>query len=216
MAGPAEAAARRALRASLVLAIAAAIAVGVVALVHDQASPAIEASRRAAQLQQFATILGATEYDNDPLADTLSVRDPELLGTEASVTVYRVRRDGRAVAIVLPVVAPHGYTGPLRLLVAIDAAGRILGVRVLEHRETPGLGDRVEERRSTWILGFAGHGLGDPPLERWKVRKDGGDFDQFTGATVTPRAVVAAVRDALRYFERERERLLAPQAPVTP
>jgi electron transport complex protein RnfG len=216
MGAPVEPATRRALRAALVLAIAAAIAVGMVALVHDEARPAIEANRRAAQLRQFAAILGATEYDNDPLVDTLSVTDPELLGTEAPVTVYRVRRAGQAVAVVVPVVAPQGYSGPLRLLVAIDAGGRLLGVRVIEHRETPGLGDLVEERRSGWILGFAGRGLADPPPARWKVRKDGGDFDQFTGATVTPRAVVAAVRDALHYFERERERLLAPPPAVTP
>ena len=201
---------RRALRAAAALAVAAVAAVGLVTLVHEQARPAIEASQRAERLRQLTAVLGDLEYDNDPLTDTLQVRDPELLGGAGAVTVHRVRLGGRPVAVLLPAVAPDGYSGAIRLLVAIDAGGRLLGVRVLEHREAPGLGDFIELRRSDWIRHFDGRSLGDPPPDRWRVRKDGGEFDQFTGATVTPRAVVAAVRDALRYFERERERLLAP------
>ncbi len=106
-------------------------------------------------------------------------------------------------------VAPDGYAGSIRLLVGIGADGRLLGVRVVAHRETPGLGDAIDERKSTWIDGFKGRSLGDPALERWHVKKDGGDFDQFTGATVTPRAVVGAVLDALLYFEANRATLLA-------
>jgi Na+-translocating ferredoxin:NAD+ oxidoreductase subunit G len=92
----------------------------------------------------------------------------------------------------------------------------VLGMRVLEHRETPGLGDVIEERRSDWIRGFDGRSLGDPPPDRWAVRRDGGDFDQFTGATVTPRAIVSAVRKALIYAERHRDELFAAAEPATP
>lgn len=209
MATPAhDAPARRAARAAAVLVAAAVIAVGLVAIVHDRAEPRIEASRRAQRLAQLGAVLGNVAYDNDPLADTLMVIDPELLGSDEPLAVHRVRLGDRTVAVLLNVVAPDGYSGAIRLLVAISAEGRVLGVRVLEHRETPGLGDFIDTRRSDWIHGFAGRSLGEPPAAGWQVRKDGGEFDQFTGATVTPRAVVRAVRNALTYFERHRAELL--------
>jgi len=215
MATPADGSAmRRAARAVAVLVAASVVAVGLVAIVHDLAEPRIEASRQAQRLAQLTAVLGNVAYDNDPLTDTLAVRDPELLGTDETLTAHRVRRGGRTLAVLLGAVAPDGYSGAIRLLIAIGADGRVLGVRVLEHRETPGLGDFIEARRSDWIHGFAGRSLADPPSAGWKVRKDGGEFDQFTGATVTPRAVVGAVRDALTYFERHRTELLAePPAP---
>jgi electron transport complex protein RnfG len=209
MATPAnDAPARRAARAAAVLVAAGVIAVGLVAIVHDRAEPLIEASRRAQRLAQLAAVLGNVAYDNDPLADTLLVLDPELLGTNEPLAVHRVRLGERTLAVLLNVVAPDGYSGAIRLMVAISAEGRVLGVRVLEHRETPGLGDFIDTRRSDWIHGFAGRSLGDPPAAGWQVRKDGGEFDQFTGATVTPRAVVRAVRSSLTYFERHRAELL--------
>lgn len=203
----------RPLRAAAVLAAVTVVAAGLVSVVHDLAQPKIEAARHARQIRELTAVLGGVAFDNDPLADTVLVRDAELLGTDEAVTVHRARRGGTPVAVLMNVVAPDGYTGAIGLLVAIDAEGRVLGVRVTDHRETPGLGDGIEERRSDWIHGFDNRSLGDPPEARWGVRKDGGDFDQFTGATVTPRAVVHAVRDALVYFERHREELLAaPQA----
>jgi Na+-translocating ferredoxin:NAD+ oxidoreductase subunit G len=144
--------------------------------------------------------------------DVVLVRDPELLGTPGQVSVYRARQRGRPVAVVISPVAPVGYSGPIRLLVGILADGTLSGVRVVSHRETPGLGDKVELERDDWILGFDGRSLGDPPVSRWAVRRDGGVFDQFTGATVTPRAVVRAVRDALVYFEAHRDELFAAPA----
>jgi len=205
---------RRALRSAAVLAVAATLAVGLVAVVNDRARPQIEASRRAEQLRQLMAVLGDVAYDNDPLSDTLRVRDPEYLGTTESLVVHRVRRDGEPVAVLLHAVAPDGYTGALRLLVAVDAQGRLVGVRVLEHRETPGLGDFVEERRTDWIRQFDGRSLEAPPPSRWRVRKDGGEFDQYTGATITSRAVTHAVRDAMAYFARHRAELLAAPAPL--
>jgi electron transport complex protein RnfG len=208
---------RGTLVAAAVLALATVIAVGVVALVHDRAAPQIEASRRAQRLKQLTAVLGPVTYDNDPLSDTVSLRDPELLGTDEPMIAHRVRRGTVPVAVLLNTVAPDGYEGAIHLLVAIDAQGRLLGVRVLAHHETPGLGDLIEERRSDWIHCFDGRSLGDPPAGRWQVRKDGGDFDQFTGATVTPRAVVRAVRNALVYFSRHRDDLFAaPSAPPAP
>ena len=212
----ADSAVARALRAAAVLAAAAAVAVALVSLVYDRAQPSIEASRRARQLAELTAVLGDVAYDNDPLADTVLLHDPELLGSEQPLTAHRVRRAGTTVALLLNVVAPDGYSGPIRLLVAVDAAGRVLGVRVLEHRETPGLGDAIESRRSDWLRGFDGRSLADPPPDRWEVRRDGGDFDQFTGATITPRAVVRAVRKALVHVERHHDELFGAAAPARP
>lgn len=207
----------RPLRAAATLAIAAVAAVGLVALVHDLTRPTIEAGERARQTAQLAAVLGGTRFDNDLLADVVTVRDEELLGSSDGLPAYRARLDGQPVAVLLTAVAPGGYAGPIRLLVAVGRDARVLGVRVLEHAETPGLGDAIDEHRSGWIHAFAGRSLADPPPGRWKVRKDGGDFDQFTGATVTPRAVVAAVASALVYFERHRDELFAaPPDPVAP
>jgi electron transport complex protein RnfG len=207
-----ESPARSASRSAVVLAVAAVLAVGLVALVHDLARPQIEASQRAARLQQLTSMLGTLAYDNDPLADTLLLRDPQYLGTAEELVAHRVRRAGQPVAVLLNAVAPDGYSGAIHLLVAIAADGELIGVRVLEHHETPGLGDFIEERRSHWIHGFDGRSLDNPPPGRWRVQKDGGDFDQYSGATVTSRAVTHAVRDALTYFERHRAELLAPAA----
>lgn len=205
----------RPLRAALVLSAVAVVTVGAVAIVHDLARPRIEANERQQRIAQLAAVLGPARYDNDLLLDTVVVRDTELLGTDAPLPVHRARLSGRPVAALITAVAPDGYSGSIRLLIAIGADGRLLGVRVLSHQETPGLGDAIDERRSGWIEAFTGRSLGDPARERWRVRKDGGDFDQFTGATVTPRAVVRAVRNALVYFEGHRDELFAsPVGPV--
>ena len=108
-------------------------------------------------------------------------------------------------------VAPDGYSGPIRLLVGVNADGTVAGVRVLSHRETPGLGDPIDAARSDWIHGFEGRALDDPPAAAWTVRKDGGAFDEFTGATITPRAVVHAVRRVLEYAQANREALFEPR-----
>ena len=199
----------RALRAALTLAAAVGLAVLLLTLVRDATRERVEASARARRVAAFEALLGGIAHDNDLLADRIDVRDPELLGTDEPVPVYRARLAGRPMAAILETVAPHGYSGPVRLYIAVTPDGRLLGVRVIEHQETPGLGDAIEEQRSGWIRQFDGRSLEDPPPARWKVRKDGGDFDQFTGATVTPRAVVAAVRAALLFVERKGPALYA-------
>lgn len=215
-----DSALRRALRAAAVLAIAAACAVGLVAVVHELAAPRIADVQRARRVAQLTAVMGNIAYDNDPLSDIVPVHDPELLGSEEPQVAHRVRRGSETVAVLVNAVAPDGYAGPIRLIVAVDAQGRLLGVRVVEHRETPGLGDLIDERRSDWIHGFDGRSLGDPPAARWQVRKDGGDFDQFTGATITPRVIVRAVRGVLEYVARHHDELFgaapAPGGPGTP
>ena len=215
MAAPAtESGPRRAVRAAVVLAVVAVAGFGLIAVMHEVTRDEIAAGAHERQLARFREVLAGTPFDNDLLADHVEVRDAELLGTQAPVRAWRARAAGRVVAVVLEPVAPAGYAGPIRLLVAIRPDGTVLGVRVTEHRETPGLGDAIDARKSSWIERFAGKALGQPPAERWRVRKDGGDFDQFTGATVTPRAVVGAVANALVYFERHRDELLAAPATI--
>jgi len=199
----------RAARAALVLFAAAVLGVGLVAVMHEATRDRIDAIARERMLATFREVLHGRTFDNDLLADTMTVTDAELLGTTQPVTVYRARLGDDTVAVVLAPVAPGGYSGPIHLLVGIAPDGSLLGVRVSKHRETPGLGDAIEARKSPWIRQFTGRSLGDPPPGRWRVRKDGGDFDQFTGATVTPRAVVGAVANVLVYFERHRAELLA-------
>jgi electron transport complex protein RnfG len=197
---------RSVLNAAAVLGLFAVIGIGLVALVHDGTEARIAANERAVLLRTLKTLVPAASFDNDILADTVTARD-SALGTGQAVTVYRARRHGQPVAAVLSPVAPDGYNGAIKLLVAIRADGTLAGVRVIGHRETPGLGDFIDADKSGWILGFDGRSLNDPPESRWKVKRDGGDFDQFTGATITPRAVVKAVSTTLVFFERNKTRL---------
>ena len=206
----------RALRAAAILAIVAIFAFGLIAIMHEATRDAIAEADRARLLAKFEEVLAGEHYDNDLLADRIDVRDSELLGTTAEVPVYRARRRGETIAVVIAPVAPNGYSGPIQLLVGISRDGRVLGVRVSAHRETPGLGDAIDIRKSNWILAFGGKSLQDPPPPRWTVRKDGGDFDQFTGATITPRAVISAVAGALAYFERHRDALLGAASTIAP
>jgi len=188
---------------ALFLLLFAVVGSGMVALTFDGTRERIADNERRALLQRLDEVISAERHDNDIFNDVIYVTDSEL------VPVYRARKDGTPVAVVLAPVAPDGYSGAIRLLVAINVDGSLAGVRVARHQETPGLGDAIEAERSDWILDFTGKSLGKPPLEAWKVRRDGGVFDQFTGATITPRAVVKAVRKALLYFEAKQKALFA-------
>ena len=197
------------LRAAGILAGFAVFGALLVALTWEGTEERIADNERAYLLRTLADVLPEGGYDNAVHEDFITVTDRELLGTGAPVTVYRARLRNQPVAVVMTPVAPSGYSGPIRLLVGIHVDGTVSGVRVVSHRETPGLGDKIEVVRDDWILGFEGRRLGDPPRERWAVRRDNGVFDQFTGATITARAVVSAVRDALIYFQANRDLLFA-------
>lgn len=197
---------RNALAGAALLAVFAFTGVAVVTYTETNTRARIVENEQAYLRGLLSVLVDPARHDNDLLADTVEVVAPAL-GTRGPVTVYRARRGGEPVALVLPAVAPDGYSGEIRLLVGINADATLTGVRVLAHRETPGLGDGIEAERSEWIRAFDGRSLADPPLGGWAVRRDGGVFDQFTGATVTPRAVVAAVRRALEYYAASRDAL---------
>lgn len=216
MAASPERPAHRTIRAAMVLAAVAVLAFGLVAVVHELTRDRIAATERARELARFDQVLGGLPHDNDLLADTVTLRDPELLGSTEAITAYRARFHGQPVAVVLEPVAPDGYSGAIRLLIAIAPDGTILGVRALSHRETPGLGDFIDTRKSDWMQQFTGRSAGSNAAARWRVRKDGGDFDQYTGATITSRAVVGTVGSTLEFFARHRGELLAAPATIQP
>ena len=197
------------LAAAAVLTAIAAVSAGALALTYLGTRDRIVQSEHERLLRQLNALVPAGRYNNDLAQDRLTLRIPELDARDP-VTVYRARQSGSPVAAILTAVAPDGYSGDIRLLIGIEADGRLAGVRVLEHRETPGLGDKIDLDRADWILSFDGRSLSDPLPAQWTVRKDGGVFDQFAGATITPRAVVKAVRRALEYFRQNQAALFEP------
>ncbi len=147
------------------------------------------------------------EFDNDIITDVIIVKKSWSAGIQTPLKIYRARKNGIPVAGIIEVVAPDGYNGSIHLLVGIDMDGTLTGVRVIAHRETPGLGDDIEADRSVWILQFNGLSLNNPGSEKWAVKRDGGVFDQFTGATITPRAVVKAIYRSLIFFSANKTSL---------
>ena len=192
------------LRALLAVAAIAVCAAGLISASHEISAERIERNIAERLMQSLHEVLDPGLYDNNLVQTQVWAIDPDLLGTPDPVQVFLATRDGQPSAAIFAAVAPRGYNGRIDLLVGVDAAGVVQGVRVTAHRETPGLGDQVEISISDWITGFDATSLSDPPLPEWAVAPDGGRFDAFTGATVTPRAVVQAVRDVLIYFEENR------------
>ena len=198
---------RSMLKNALVLGLFAIGTVGSVALLQQGTATRIAAAEREAQVRALAEILPAGSYDNHLLDNRIELNAPEL-GHRSPQSAYLALKGEQPSALILPVTAPDGYSGAIHLLVGIFADGRLAGVRVLGHRETPGLGDKIELAKSDWVRSFEGKSLSDPNEDGWAVKKDRGDFDQFAGATITPRAVVKAVHGALRYFDKHRAQLL--------
>ncbi len=195
---------------SLLLGTFAIVGTGMVALTYDGTEPLIEYKEKQALLRSLNALIPPASRDNDIANDTTEATSKALLGSKKKAnTVYLARLKGVPVAAVITTIAPDGYNGAIKLLVAIRYNGTISGVRVLKHRETPGLGDGIEIIRSDWITTFDNHSLQNPDDLGWHVKKDGGIFDQFTGATITPRAIVKAVHNALKYFEQHRDELFS-------
>ena len=191
---------------ALILSLFSLLGIGLVATEYQHTKATIAANERAALLRALEELVPAASFDNDLLNDTATARDPAL-GDGKSITVFIARKHGEPAAVILPVAAPDGYNGLIHLLIAVRADDSLAGVRVINHRETPGLGDFIEVEKSAWIKGFEGRSLNDPPEARWKVKRDSGDFDQFTGATITPRAVVKSVKNTLEFFRSHRAEL---------
>ncbi len=181
------------------------------ALTNQATLQRVECNQQRALIDSLAQVMPAAQHDNVLILDRIEVQDP-LLGAETQ-HIYRARQGGEPSGAVLEATAPDGYGGAIALIVGVDAGGRILGVRAVPpHNETPGLGDKIERRKSDWITSFNGRSLANSDSDGWAVIKDGGRFDSFTGATITPRAVVGAVHRALLYFRAHSDQVF--QAPA--
>lgn len=202
---------------ALGLALFAFFTVGVIAITQVTTAERIRENVQKTQERALNEIISADLYDNTLLTDTLSVSefDTRLLGpVKTNDRIHLARREGQVIALLLPVVAPDGYTQEIRMLVGVLRDGSIIGVRITQHLETPGLGDKIDIRKHDWVLSFNEKSLTHPDDKGWAVKKDGGEFDQFTGATITPRAVVRAVKHALQFVEQHRDALFNAPMPV--
>lgn len=202
------------MKSALSLGLVAVIGTTLLSAVNHLTEDRIAQQERRVVLEQLGQIVPPDRYDNDLEDDWISFTDESWFPQGQEVIAYRARRQGQPVAVILRFAAVDGYSGPIGLLAGIRADGSLTGVRVTAHRETPGLGDGIEIGKSDWIRSFDNTSLGNPPGEDWTVRSDGGAFDQFTGATITPRAVVKAVRRALEYHESHRDVLYGAEARV--
>ena len=204
-------------RNSVLLAVFAIVTTLLIAGTYLQTRDKIALQKRKAEEKALLQIVPRERHDNSMLDDTVAV-GPEAagLGLSAEKRIYIARRGGEIVTVIIPAVAPDGYTGEIDLIVGVNSDGSVAGVRTLSHRETPGLGDKVDIKKSDWILDFNGRSLGNPDVAGWAVKRDKGVFDQFTGATITPRAVVAATLRVLQFAEENRETLFTTndQSPV--
>lgn len=192
---------------TVAISLFAVVCAAVIAITQVSTQAKIADNEREFKAKALYEIVPRETIDNKLLQDTFEIQVAEL-GHTLPVTAYRARKDGLVKAVILPVVAPDGYSGNISLIVGINADSSVAGVRVLTHKETPGLGDKVETKKSDWIYSFNGRTKVTESNGLWAVKKDGGQFDQFTGATITPRAVVNAVGRALDYFAANRIALL--------
>ncbi len=195
-------------RNSILLGAFAIVTTAIIAATFLNTQSAIEENIRNAEKQALLEIVPGDRHNNSMLDDFLVVDDEQLLGLRKEKKLYIARQDNQVVAVIIPATARDGYTGDIDLIIGINVDGSVAGVRVLSHRETPGLGDKVDYKKSQWVDGFTGKSLHEPKAEQWRVKRDGGVFDQFTGATITPRAVTKAVKQALEYFQDQRTHIL--------
>ncbi|GGY68877.1 electron transport complex subunit G [Cellvibrio zantedeschiae] len=194
---------------SLLLGIFALATTALLAFTAEFTKARIAKSEREAQQKALFEIVPRARHDNDILSETIEVPADAWagLGLKSADEIHVARHADNTVAVIIPAIAPDGYSGDIRMIVGINADGTIAGVRILDHHETPGLGDKIELKKAQWILDFNGKSLQNPSASQWKVKKDGGTFDQFAGATITPRAVVNQVRKVLEFVDAHRDEL---------
>ncbi len=190
-----------------ILALFAIACTAIVGLVSELTKERIKQQEQQQLLKTLHSIIEPSRYDNNIANDCIMMSAPEL-GSDKVQTAYIARKSGEVVAVAMTSTAPQGYNGNIDFIMAINNDGSVSGVRVLKHQETPGLGDKIEIRKNDWITSFTGKRIRSEDDNRWAVTKDNGMFDQFTGATITPRAVVNGVKSTLNYFTKNSERLL--------
>ena len=197
------------LRGALTLLVFAVVFTALMAGTYALTKDIVFANEKAAKVALIAQVLPAGSFENDILQGAMAQDAAALkqLNSEAGAQIYRAKKAGKTTAVVVETIAPDGYSGKIKLLVGVGADGRVLGVRVIAHKETPGLGDYIDIAKSDWIKLFDGKSLSAPLANQWKVKKDGGAFDATAGATISPRAVVKAVKNTLDYVAKNRANL---------
>ncbi len=200
---------KHASKTAITLVAFAFLGTAMLAYVFDITRAPIEASEKEARLALFKQILPESTYDNDLLKDNVEIVPNEQLGNRQPTVANIAKSNGKTAGVILEAVAHDGYSGDIKLLIAIRADGSISGVRVLAHKETPGLGDYIDITHGNWIKLFNDESVNKTPIEQWHVKKDGGKFDYIAGATITPRAVVKAVLKALQFYEANKQTLFA-------
>lgn len=188
----------------LTLALFASVCTGVVAITHALTQSAILTQEQAHLKRTLDQVIPSELYDNSLYSACILLKS-DLLSSDQAMPAYIATLQGKPSAIAIESIAPDGYNGKIKLITGISQQGVVLGSQVLTHQETPGLGDKIERRKSDWMQGFNGKQLKADNLTTWQVKKDGGQFDQFTGATITPRAVVKAVKNTLTYYQQNRD-----------
>lgn len=191
------------------LALFALICTVLVAAVNQQTVDKIKQQEQQELMRVLHQLIPDEMHDNELTAQCTLLLDKDALGTDSPMPAYIATRAGKPVAIAIEAIAPDGYNGNIKLIVGIKTTGEVLGVRTLAHQETPGLGDKIDLRKSNWVSQFVGKVLGSADDKQWLVKKDGGDFDQFTGATITPRAYVKAVKNAVWYFNNNQAQIFS-------
>lgn len=195
------------IKGGVTLAAMAAICTLLVAATYQLTADRIAANEKAWLERSLEPALSGVFFEGSVTESKLVVPPPHGLPGNDTAIVYRVFAEGAPVAALFAVTARDGYAGPIRILVGVGIDGAVTGIRIVDHRETPGLGDRIDQSRSDWVYQFDGHSLGNPVAANWLLEVDGGEFDQLTGASVTPRAVIKAIRDTLIYFDAHRDEI---------
>jgi electron transport complex protein RnfG len=194
-------------KGGVILAAMAAVCTTLIAVTHRYTAPLIHANEQAYLEESLKPVLGGIRYENELAKSMLTLPAPHGLPGSDPAVIYRIYADGIPAAALFVVTARDGFSGPIKLLIGIRIDGSLTAVRVLQHKETPGLGDMIETVKSDWLLQFDNTSLVAPDRESWLIKRDGGAFDQLTGASVTPRAVIKAIRETLLYFESNSDRV---------
>ena len=195
-------------RNALLLGLFAILSTAIIAGTYLSAKETIDKNIRMAEERALLEIIPKSRHNNSMLEDAHRINDSDSLGLRSEKQYYIARQDGEPVAVIFPATAREGYTGDIDMIIGINIDGTVAGVRVLSHRETPGLGDAIDIKKSPWINSFINKSLVNPTVDLWKVKKDKGVFDQFTGATITPRAVTKTVLQTLQYFNQHQQAIL--------
>jgi len=193
----------------LLLFLFALITAGILASTYAGTKDKIDEEERKAAQKALLEIIPQSRFDNDILLDTITIPESARtsLGKISGENIYVARKSNKIIAVIVPAIAPDGYNGDIKLITGVNTDGTIAGVRILTHKETPGLGDKVDIKKSQWVTSFTGRSITNPISTAWKVKKNGGEFDQFTGATITPRAVVKQVYKILQFVEEHQTSL---------